>query len=235
MIKSELSERVISECRKRRIFTVSDLKKLLGCSRATVVRRIKEWDAHTSYNLNGKFYSLPKVPQFDGHGLWQYKGAFFSKHGNLKDSIRHFVCRSQSGLSTLELGKQLGLPPHTIQSVLSASRDQMSLRRQQLNGLNIYFSDGSEVYHAQLSARQNLLQQSAKLDIPNDADAIAIFVDLIKHPKDRLELLVRRVRRQGVKVSIEGVRNLLTYHGIVKKKPRFSANKRFESSPRSSC
>ena len=217
MSRAESEQRVLSQFKKQKVFTTKDLMGILGCSIATVGRRIREWDAHTSYNMNGRFYTLRDVPEFDGYGIWECKGALFSKHGSLKETLKQLVNKSGSGLSTIELGEILQLPPHTVQSVLCACREQIATKWHRFDGLNIYLSDQPRVYEAQYAAREGLLEQSAKLDIPSDSDAVIIFVELIKHPKDKLELLVRRVRRRSANITIEKVRNLLTYHGILKK------------------
>jgi len=44
-----------------------------------------------------------------------------------------------------------------------------------------------------------------------------ILAALIKHPHDSLEQLTRRVRRRGIKVSMESVHNLLLTHDLLKK------------------
>lgn len=60
-----------------KIATISQLAKWLSCSIPTVRRRLKEWGAYTSYNHNGRYYTLPRTPDFDEHGLWRYQGVFF--------------------------------------------------------------------------------------------------------------------------------------------------------------
>ena len=55
--------------RTRKIITIDELANLLGTSLPTARRRLKAWNALTSYNKNGRYYVLPDVPQFDAHGL----------------------------------------------------------------------------------------------------------------------------------------------------------------------
>jgi len=198
---------------------------MLGCSIATVRRRVKEWEAYTSYNRNGTYYTLRDVPRFDEYGVWGCRKALFCRHGNLKESIEHFVSGSEAGLSALEIGKMLRVPAQTIQSVLSAHMEQMAIGREKIRGLNIYFSDKTGIFNRQRAARQVVLTELAQLDIPSDAEAVVILVELIKHPRDTVERLLRRVRRRGVNVSIDKARNLLVYHGI-KKNVWAKANKK---------
>jgi len=82
---------------KEKVFTLNRLVLFLGCSSRTAQTKLKQWRTYTSYNQNGKYYTMPNVPQFDHHGLWHYKDKFFSKHGNLKKTVIHLICTSESG------------------------------------------------------------------------------------------------------------------------------------------
>jgi hypothetical protein len=44
---------------------------------------LQEWQAHNSYNQNGRYYTLPDVPEYDANGLWCWCGVFFSRAGTL--------------------------------------------------------------------------------------------------------------------------------------------------------
>ena len=94
--------------RRRKILTLGEVAELIHSSIHTARRRIKEWRAHTSYNQNGRYYTLPEVPEFDAEGLWRCRGVFFSRHGNLKQSVVELIARSQAGLDAGELGSLLG-------------------------------------------------------------------------------------------------------------------------------
>ncbi len=105
--------------------TVVLLAAWLSCSIATARRRLKAWSTYTSYNHNGRYYTLPEIAEFDDNGLWHHQGVFFSKHGNLKQTLVHLVSHSVQGLSGAELGKLLGLQPR---SFLSHFRDHPALK-----------------------------------------------------------------------------------------------------------
>ena len=68
---------VIKLFKKQRIVTVALLTTWLSCSMPTARRRLKEWKAYTSYNHNGRYYTLPGITEFDEHGLWRYRGRVF--------------------------------------------------------------------------------------------------------------------------------------------------------------
>ena len=51
--------------RRERILTLAEVADLLHSSIYTARRRLKEWQALTSYNQNGRYYALPDVPTMD--------------------------------------------------------------------------------------------------------------------------------------------------------------------------
>ncbi|WP_297291265.1 hypothetical protein, partial [Oceanicoccus sp.] len=56
---------VIKSFKKENIVTVALLMTWLSCSMPTARRRLKEWGAYTSYNHNGRYYTLPEIPKFN--------------------------------------------------------------------------------------------------------------------------------------------------------------------------
>ena len=97
-----------------KIFNIGELASVLTCSVPNARLKLKQWRAYTSYNQNGKYYTLPQVPRFSQHGLWRYKDVSFSKHGNLKKTIIHLVTVSTAGLSGKQLGELLWLSPQSF-------------------------------------------------------------------------------------------------------------------------
>lgn len=222
MDKNERLKKTLQIFKTQKIISMDKLVALLQCSKKTTRRRLKQWSCFTSYNQNSRYYVLPNVPEFDEYGLWKYKRAFFSKHGNLKETIASLVNQSKAGLSAFEIGEIVSLPPHTF---LSHFKDHKNIQRRKYKGLYIYFSTKPSLFSKQTKEREKLLQAKTGLPLPSDSDAIIILVTLIKHPDDTLKQLVRRVRRKGIKVSIEKCRNLLIYHDIQKKTTDINSSK----------
>lgn len=204
----------IKAFRKRKVLSLSNLMSLLKCSVATARRRLAAWRAYTSYNLNGRYYTLPDVPQFDENGLWKFDSKMFSRFGNLKATVVSLVEHSRAGLNAFEMSTLLNLPAHTF---LSHFKEDVALRREKIHGLYVYFSHELATYHKQKSERDKQYSKQAKEDLPTDAESVAILVELIKHPHDSLPQLVGRAKRKGLCVPIVKVRNLLVHHGILKK------------------
>ena len=117
--------------RTRKVITIHELANLLGTSLPTARRRLKAWNALTSYNQNGRYYVLPDVPQFDEHGLWHDRDVSFSRYGNLTETLIQLVRHSDAGLSASELGSLLRLNPR---SFLWLFRNHPELKRDRREG-----------------------------------------------------------------------------------------------------
>jgi hypothetical protein len=204
--------KALKTLRARKVLTIEELATLLQRSLPTARRRLKAWSTLTSYNKNGRYYVLPDVPQFDSNGLWCYRGIGFSRYGNLTETLTHLVCNSQAGLNAAELGQLLQMDPR---SFLSLFRNHPDLKREKHQGRFVYFATQSEIYRKQKAARSTM-EASARL--PSGIETVAILVEAIKHPESGIELLCRRLKRQGLAVTEQAVSNLFAYHGLDVKK-----------------
>ena len=161
----------------------------------------------------GRYYTLPEIAQFDDIGLWRYQGAFFSKYGNLKQTLVHLVTHSVQGLSGAELGEILGLQPR---SFLSHFRDHPAIYRQNMMGRWIWFAADPGIREQQMQAR--LAEGDAKESrMPSDFEAVMILVDLIGHPESDVEQIARRLKSKDLNLGVTAIRQLLDYHGLLKK------------------
>lgn len=204
---------VIRSLKKEKVVTVVLLATWLSCSVVTARRRLKAWRAYTSYNRNGRYYTLPEIAEFDANGLWRYQGICFSKHGNLKHTLVHLVTHSVQGLNGAELGELLGLQPR---SFLSHFRDHPALYRENVRGRWIWFAADPKIRAEQKHTR--LAQAAAKGPrMPSDMEAVMILVDLIRDPNSGLEQIAHRLKRQGLTIDVVAIRQLLVHHDLLKK------------------
>jgi len=198
---------------KHKVVTIDQLARWLSCSVVTARRRLKAWSAHTSYNRNGRYYTLPEIAQFDDMGLWRHREAFFSRHGNLKQTLIYLIAHSARGLSSTELGEILGLQPR---SFLSHFRDHPALYREHMTGRWIWFAADPETREQQRQTR--LAEEDAKVSrMPSDMEAVMILVDLIDHPQSDVEQIARRLKTKQLDIDIAAIRQLLDHHGLLKK------------------
>ena len=209
------TERARKTLGRRKIMTLPEVAEIIRGSIHTARRRLKYWQAVHSYNHNGRYYTLPDVPEFDNHGLWRWRGVFFSKYGNLKQTVIALVEHAPEGLHAAELRSLVGVDPR---SFLSAFAADPRLKRKKTRGRFVYY--GAET--AMFSAQRKRRGVGPAIDRePTPTEAIAILVEKIKHPALSYEALSRRLRKQKVLVEAETIQNFFLRHGLeLKKTPR---------------
>jgi hypothetical protein len=210
--KRDAHERGTRFLRLRKIATLAELVLHLHCSPRTAQRRLAECKAIHSYNHNGRYYTLPQIPRFDTHGLWRYRGVFFSRYGNLPETFGQLVRNSQAGLTAAEAGALLGLRPS---SFLWSLRDHPALKREKYQGRYVYLASAPGLCAQQRQQRTRVLKTIRQ---PTPPEAIAILVEKIKHPALNSEALGRRLREQNLPVEPEMIDAFFARHGLTVKK-----------------
>jgi hypothetical protein len=206
---------VLKRFRDKKVLTIAQLVEFLECSVITVRRCLKKWKTYTSFNKNGRYYTLPEIPEFDKNGKWKYQTILFSKYGNLKQTIIQLVKQSKAGLSAKEITEIIELRSNS--SFLSQLQNFPGIRREKHQGRFVYFSDEPEIYDEQ-KQKCTLYRQGA-IRFPSDADAVVILVQFIKHPNISIEELCDRVAQQGKKIDSCVIESFLEYHDLLKKIP----------------
>jgi len=194
-----VSRKALSAFRRRKVMTLGEVAKLVQSSIHTARRRLKEWRAHTSYNQNGRYYTPPDVPEFDTDGLWHWRGIFFSRYGNLKQTVVELIRHSSAGLDAGEMKSLLG----------------PQIKREKSQGRFVYYCADRSVYSGQQQRRSVLSAQGRQ---PTSFEAIAILVEKIKHPALTNEALSRRLKKQKLSIEPEMIKNLFVRHGLAEKK-----------------
>jgi hypothetical protein len=209
--------KIVEETRKKfrseMVMTIEQIAESLIKSIPTARYRLKQWDAITSYDRNGRYYTLPDIPRFDSYGLWSYKNIHFSKYGNLKNTLINIVENSPSGLDGTNIGKLLGLDPR---SFLSHFGKLSGLRREKISGRFIYFSSEEVRLKKQLNERVKSFSKKVDSPLP-DSVGVVILVEKIKHPKISLEKLTKCLQNKGLSVTRKKIQDFFLYHGLQKK------------------
>ncbi|HKK69494.1 MAG TPA: hypothetical protein VJ946_14820 [Bacteroidales bacterium] len=208
-------EAVWHQLEKNKVFNIEDLTSLLTCSVPNARLKLKQWQAYTSYNQNGRYYTLPQVPRFNDDGLWRYKNIAFSRHGNLKKTVIHLVKTSSAGFSGKQLGEILGLSPR---SFLHHFRNCPGIHREKHDGVFIYFSDIEQVYEKQLQERKSLADQSVIVTL-SDPEAILILVAIIREHGISAEEIAVLPEVKKSKIKLSTIQSFMAYHGLLKKMP----------------
>jgi len=197
-----------------KVFTLDKLVSLLSCSTPTARSKLKQWKAYTSYNKNSRYYAMPTVACFDENGLWHYENIFFSKYGNLRNTVIHLINTSSSGLSGKEIGDLVRLP---VRSFLHHFRNLSGIQREKREGVYIYFSDDPHRYKQQIEGRLLGLEAGDKLF--TDTDAVLILTALIKHHDIDMEDIMSLPEVRARKFSPAVIGDFMDRHGLLKKTP----------------
>ncbi len=211
---SEKYEDGLEIFRKDKVMSLKQLADLLSCSERTVQRYLKKWRTHTSYNKNGRYYLLPDIPRFDEDGLWRYKGIFFSRYGNLKQTLVALINHSPAGLTSAEAGTLIGV---SLRSFLAQPHNIQPLRREKITGRFVYFSQDAALFSQQKQKRQEDDSRLKLLRLPTDTEAVSILVERIKYPELNVEQLSARLHKKAHRINAEVIRNLFEHHGLLKK------------------
>jgi len=201
--------------KNEKIITLKMLVSILTCSSRTAQTKLKLWGAYTSYNQNGKYYTLPEIPHFDVHGIWRFNKVAFSKHGNLKKTIIHLVTSAPAGLTGKQLGELLGLSP---QSFLHHFRNCPGICREKHDGVYVYFSEDTSAYKRQVQQRTSLVCRSAIVTI-SDPEAIMILVAIIRNHGISAKEILALPEIKKSKIKLTAIQGFLEYHGLEKKIP----------------
>jgi hypothetical protein len=206
-----LDEMALSRFASQKVLTVADLMKVLSCSLITVRRRLAEWDAHTSYNKNGRYYTLPAIPTFEKNGIWCYRDVCFSRYGSLKNTVIALAARSKAGLTHTELQQIIGMNPKCF---MARFTELAGIKKERHKNHILYFSSDPEAYAAQ---KRNRFPPEPSADaLPSEAQAILILVELIHRPGLSIDELVAQLRRKGHAVQTEAVVALFDRYRIKK-------------------
>jgi hypothetical protein len=196
-----------------KIMTINDLKNRMVVSEITIRRKLKKAGAITSYNKNGRFYTLPHIPKFDINGLWNHKDVRFSKHGNLTQTIIHLIEQSPGGLHAEMLGELISYQPHSLLHQLCL---RSTIRRNKLHGKYVYFSINEQVYKSQLDKYTSMQAQYVEEEI-SCIVAVRLLIEKIRRPKDSLPDLIRTLHKENIKISELQANHFFEKHGIEKK------------------
>ena len=181
-----------------------------------MLRRLEEHGYYSSYNHSGKFLTIEEVADFDSRGLWGWKTARFSKHGNLKQTLTFFVEDSKEVMTHEELATLLGVRAHN--TLLELVREK-KIRREQLGATFVYLSRKTSIRTKQVRRRKSLLVQPRK-PRPTSRQIIATLLQLVQDPAASGQQIALRCQRSGVSISRELVEAIFQTYDLDKKRAR---------------
>lgn len=216
MVRPRRELDVVDTFRAPRVLTLEQLCGRLRSSRSTVLRRLDEHGYYSSYNHSGRFLTVEEVADFDSRGLWVWKTARFSRHGNLKQTVNFFVENSPQGITHEELATLLGVRAH---NPLLELIQEKKIRRERLGPTFVYLSRKTSLRTKQVRRRKSLLTQPKK-PRPSSRQIIATLLQLIQDPVASRPQIVLRCQRSGVPISRELVDAIFQTYDLDKKRAR---------------
>jgi hypothetical protein len=159
------------------------------------------------------WYTLHSIPSFNRRGIWFYQEIGFSKHGNLKQTIFHFVNKSSQGLTAKELFEILLIPCHPVLNQMY-KKDQIDRFNTQ-RGF-VYLSIDHNKRQRQLHRLQSQLTTAKEPESLNAQAAVYVLVEYIKNQEASIEELSKAVEKKEVKASPEAIAMLFKEHELKK-------------------
>lgn len=132
------AKELVTFLKRHKIATLDQLKTALGNpTERTVFRKLEALSYVSSYSHRGKYYTLQGIAKFNAEGLWSCRWVWFSRFGNLIETVRAFVERSEAGWSAAELKEALRVETkHPLVDLVRGGR----LEREKIQGRYVYFS-----------------------------------------------------------------------------------------------
>ena len=137
--------------KQRKVATLDEIRDGIGsASPRTVFRKLKQLEYISSYSHRGKYYTLRSIARFTVQGLWRFRSVWFSRFGNLLETVEAFVQRSDAGYSAGELKEMLGVQTkHALTKLVRDGR----LQREKIEAAYVYFSVEKSLARKQRRAR----------------------------------------------------------------------------------
>lgn len=201
--------------KEKRVAMLPDIYALLGTtSRMSVFRRLRELDYLSSFSHVGRYYTLPDVAGFDPQGLWFYEEVGFSRFGNLKQTVIHWVDQSVAGKTHEELEKQLHLRVHNTLLDLVRSGN---ITRQTFEGIFVYLSMSSDRMQQQLVCRREGVRDSVQ-DVLPDEIVIEVLAEIIRGNRVQIDqsVILTRLIHRGIRITALQLNQLCTRLGLKK-------------------
>ena len=197
------------------MFEFSDIQSALdGASRSTVFRYLQQVPYRSSYNHNGRYYTLHDPSKYDRRGLFSVGDAHFSVDGTLKATVVRLVRESEAGFTQGELQEVLRV---RVQLFLLAALRDGSVDREAFGRRYVYLATDAEVGEAQLRQRRERVAKPES-DVELDHEAIIrVLLVLLRYPGSLPGDVVRRLQGRAPPVSRAQVDTVFAQYGLGEK------------------
>ena len=221
--KSLEIEELIELFKEKKIMTIEDLIRKTCRSRETIFRRFREHGYHTSYNKNGKYYTLPETADFDDEGFWKVGNVYFSKFGGVRDTVKSLVENSEKGYTAEELSIKLGT---RINNHLKGFVQEGILTRKKYGDFYVYYSPHKRKEKEQVNKRDADLKMRAveesEVDMRfwkiDDRIVIHVLLEFMDNRKATPDEIVDALGMKNIRTRKEIVEEIFHKYDLFKKK-----------------
>lgn len=209
---------LLETLKKRKILTLEELCEIAKRSPMTVWRILKPAGYYTSFNHNGRYYTLAETPRFDVDGLWYCREVGFSRLGTLNATLVAMVHKAKMGMTPNELSEVLRVRVQNQMYHLFARRQ---VDRTAWGRAHVYLSIEERVRKEQLRRRE----ASRKETLPSapgetslgETETIAILAEMVRAPRSSARRIAAILRSRGFDATREKVLAVTEKYNLLKK------------------
>jgi hypothetical protein len=200
----------------RPVVEFEDLRAALGdASDCTIFRHLKNVPYRSSYNHNGRYYTLHDPAKYDRWGLHSVGDIHFSVDGTLKATVVRLVCESEVGCTQKELQDLLRV---RVQLFLLAAVRDGAIDREAIGKLYVYLHCEPEVREAQLQRRRERIAEASQQEVEVDDEVIIrVLLVLLRYSGSQPGDVTRRLRGHSPPVRRDQVDVVFTRYGLGEK------------------
>ena len=186
-----------------------------GASSSTAFRYLQQVPYLSSYNHNGRYYTLYEPSRHDRFGLRHHGDIFFSRDGTLKATVRRLIHESEAGFTQREMQELLRV---RVQSFLQVLLKEQEVKRERLERIYHYLHVKPEINNVQLRCRIEHIEadKESKVEI-DDTMVIRVLLVLIRHPGSTPDQVIRHLRGYSPPIVLKQVNMVFTRYDIGKK------------------
>ncbi len=194
--------------KKNIVMDIDDLTKQTSSSRITVFRHLKETGYITSYNHNGKYYTLLEIAHFDESGIFDHKGILFFRNGGIQELVIKEIDSSEKGYTAEEMSRKIRT---RVSNQLHQFVRKGLITRRKYADFYVYYSIDEATQQKQVTNREKELKiTSIKEDSELSAEkkTIRILLEIIQNSNAEPQEIGKRLREGGLKISDSFIQNI---------------------------
>ena len=210
--------RLLTAFQTKKVLTLAGIQEVLGgVSEATARRALRRIPYRSSYNHNGRYYTLYEEGSFDRWGLCSWEGVRFSRDGSLTATVMRLIAEAAAGWTRRELQELLGV---SVQTVLNTLRARGKVERAKLGPAYVYVSASSA--RRQLERREQMTRSEQRRSEASLEVVVAVLLVLIRHPKSTPREVVRYLKGHSPPIHLEDVAEVFERYDLAQKRGRSS-------------